>query len=287
MTSLAELICRPGATLDLPDDLEQANEICRERGWTDGLPIIPPTAERVERMLAYCDRPLDAPLVKLPPRWGEATPVRLAANAVMAGCRPEYFPLIVLALEAMCEEPFNLYGIQATTHPCTPLVILNGPVARELGINDHESTTAEGILQMVAGTLAITGANDVYYEAEPVVAFGPEHAATIAAGGFSKADVKEYLFEHARLPLSKFSHENVERRFRIKFPRLAAASLDTLVPIAQHAKDIMVIVLGGAGKHSAFIPTFGGTRSVTRALVRPDGALARSIQELRRTGEGK
>ena len=371
MTSFAELTGAPGAAIDVSDDFEDAIEACRSRGWTDGLPIIPPTEDRVQRMLAYCDRDLDAPIVKLPPRWGEATPLRLAANAVMAGCRPEYFPLVLLALEAMCEEPFNLYGIQATTHPCAPLVIVNGPVARELGINaahnvfgpgvqanatigrairfaliniggaipqigdmatvgsptkytycvaeneaaspweplhvergfpaqastvtvvaaegphninDHESTTAEGILKMVAGTMAITGANDVYYDdAQPLVAFGPEHAATVAAGGFSKAQVKQFLFEHARLPLGKFSRENIDRRFRVKFAaRYATADLDALVPIAQRAEDIAVIVLGGAGKHSAFIPTFGGTRSVTRALVNRKGEPAHAIGEFKR-----
>ena len=369
MTNFAELAGTPGAALDVPDDLEQANELCRARGWTDGLPIIPPTAERVERMLGFCDRPWDAAIASLPPRWGEATPLRLAANAVMAGCRPEYFPIFMLALEAMCEEPFNLYGIQATTHQCAPLVIVNGPIGRELGINsghnafgpgvqsnatigrairlaliniggaiprigdmatfgspakytycvaeneaespweplhvergfsreattvtvfaaegphninDHESTTAQGILKMVAGTMAITGANDVYYAAQPLVVFGPEHAATVAAGGLSKADVQRLLFENARLPLGKFSRENIERRFRVTFAeRFATADLDALVPVVQRPEDIAIIVLGGAGKHSAYIPTFGGTRSVTRALVRADGEFARSINEMK------
>ncbi len=85
-------------------------------------------------MLAWCDRPWNEPIAKMAPRYGEATPLRLAANAVMAGCRPEYFPLIMLAIEAMCEEPFNLYGVQATTHLCAPLVIVNGPVAQELAL---------------------------------------------------------------------------------------------------------------------------------------------------------
>ena len=369
MTTFGELAGAPGAALDVPDDFEQANEVCRAHGWTDGLPIVPPTEERVQRMLGFCDRPWDTAIAKLPPRWGEATPLRLAANAVMAGCRPEYFPIVMLALEAMCEEPFNLYGIQATTHPCAPLVIVNGPIGRELeinashnafgpgvrsnatigravrlaliniggaiprigdmatfgspakytycvaeneaqnpweplhvergfsretttvtvfaaegphNINDHESTTGEGILKMVAGTMAITGANDVYYDAQPLVVFGPEHAATVAAGGYSKADVQRFLSEHARLPLGKFSQENIDRRFRILFGgRYADASPDALVPVVQRAEDIAIIVLGGAGKHSAYIPTFGGTRSVTRALVRADGEPARSINELK------
>ena len=83
----------------------------------------------------YCDRDFDQPVVKIPPRYGAATPIRLAANAVMAGCRPEYFPLVLLALEALAEEPYNLYGTQATTHPCTPMLIFNGPVAKEVGMN--------------------------------------------------------------------------------------------------------------------------------------------------------
>ncbi len=62
----------------------------------------------------------------------------------MAGCKPEYFPLYLLAIEAMCEEPMNLYGVQATTHPCAPLVIVNGPVARELGINAGHNAFGPG-----------------------------------------------------------------------------------------------------------------------------------------------
>ena len=149
-------------------------------------------------------------------------------------------------------------------------------------INDHESTTAVGILKMVAGTMAITGANDVYYEAQPLVVFGPEHAATVARDGYAKADVRRFLFEHARLPLGNFSQENIDRRFRVEFAeRFANANLDALVPVVQRAEDIAIIVLGGAGKHSAYIPTFGGTRSVTRALKRADGEIARSIGEFR------
>src|SRR5688572_1735288 len=135
MTGLTDLLATRGASIEADDDFEAINALYMERGWGDGLPIVPPTPERVERMLAYCDRLWDAPIAKIAPRYGEATPLRLAANAVMAGCRPEYFPLYLLAIEAMCEEPFNLYGVQATTHPCAPLVIVNGPVRGELGIN--------------------------------------------------------------------------------------------------------------------------------------------------------
>src|SRR5688572_33262020 len=116
MAGIAGLLKAKGASLEAEDDLDAINEIARSRGWGDGLPIVPPTAERVERMLAYCDRPWDEPVAKLAPRYGEATPLRLAANSGMAGCRPGYFPLIVLAVEAMCEPPVLRDAVQGTTH---------------------------------------------------------------------------------------------------------------------------------------------------------------------------
>src|SRR3954454_22325949 len=144
MTDLTDFLKAPGAAIEPDDDFEAVNALYLERGWGDGLPIVPPTAQRVEQMLAYCDRPFDEPIAKMAPRYGEATPLRLAANAVMAGCRPEYFPLYMLAIEAMCEEPFNLYGVQATTHLCAPLVIVNGPVAQELAINSGHNAFGPG-----------------------------------------------------------------------------------------------------------------------------------------------
>ena len=92
MTTIAQLLAAPLASFHTEDDAEQASAYCYERGWTDGLPVVAPTIERVERMLSYCQRPLDEPIAKLAPRYGEATPLRIAANAVMAGCRPEARP---------------------------------------------------------------------------------------------------------------------------------------------------------------------------------------------------
>jgi len=355
--------------IEAPDDIEAAYAFCEQAGFGDGLPIIPPTVERVERMLMFCDRSREEPIMTVAPGYGEATPLRIAANAVMAGCCPEYFPIVLLAMEAMGEEAYNLYGVQATTHPCTPLIIVNGPVGQELDINsgyrafgagprsnasigravhlsllniggakpgagdmatagtpakysyciaeneaespwdpfhveegfpadattvtivaaegphnvnDHESTSGEGVLKTIAGTVAITGSNNAHHEARPVIALCPEHAATIAGSGFSKADVKKYLYEHSQIPLSRFSAENVERRLRRKYPeRYANAGLDALVAMAKQPEDFIVIVVGGAGKHSAFIPTFGSHRPVSRALTHRDGSLVKSIRELR------
>jgi hypothetical protein len=115
------------------------------------------------------------------------------------------------------------------------------------------------------------------------MAFGPEHAATAASGGMSKADIKQWLFDRATIPLSKFSNEGIERRFRRKLAdQFANAPLDAPVHMWAKPQDLIVIVTGGAGKHSQYVPTFGNTRSVTRALKRADGELVKSIQEFKR-----
>jgi hypothetical protein len=144
MSDIEKLLTEQGLGFEAHDDSEAAFEYCMEKGWSDGMPIVLPTAKRVERMLAYCNRPYDQPIALLAPRYGAATPLRLAANAVMAGCKPEYFPLVMLAIEALAEEPFNLYGMQATTHPCAPLIIVNGPIAKEIGMNPGHSALGAG-----------------------------------------------------------------------------------------------------------------------------------------------
>ena len=114
--------------IEVADDYEVVQHLYLERGWSDGLPIVPPTPERVEAMLAAVDLPPGHVIAEIPPNWGAATVERLAINAVMAGCLPEYFPVIVAAADAMGDPAFNLYAIQATTHPCAPLLIVNGPI---------------------------------------------------------------------------------------------------------------------------------------------------------------
>jgi hypothetical protein len=103
------------------------------RNWGDGLPIVAPTEERVQRMLGGRDGAKS--LGMMPPLWRQATLEKLAVNAVMAGCEPRAFPIIVAAVEAMLDRAFNLYGVQATTHPVAPLLIVNGPYGREVGLH--------------------------------------------------------------------------------------------------------------------------------------------------------
>ncbi|MFH1487004.1 MAG: hypothetical protein ABIH46_13105, partial [Chloroflexota bacterium] len=323
------------------------------RGWTDGLPIVPPTEERVINMMGGTKKGPQELIATIPPKWGPATVENVAINAVMAGCVPEYMPVIIAAMQAMTEGHFNLYGVQATTHPVAPLAIVNGPIAKKLdinagyglfgpgtranaaigrairlilvnvggavpgrldrathgqpskysyciaenedenpweplhvelgfapdvstvtvcpsesphNINDHDSNTAVGILTTVAGTMAITGSNNTHMMGgEPMVAFGPEHAATVAKDGLSKADVKKFLFEKARIPYSKLPPEAIERRRKTP-ERYGSFDENTNFPVCQSPEDIMVIVAGGAGKHSLFIPTFGLARAATRVI---------------------
>ena len=248
-------------------------------------------------MLAYSDRDRREVLAVLPPRRGEATVEAVAINAVLAGCEPRQLPLLIAAVRGIAEPEFNLSGINATTHPCAVLILVNGPIGRELGVHggpgcygpgfranatigramrllllnvagaspglgdratqgtpakfalclaeheeaspwapfqttrgfapedstvtvaacegphniqEHGSNTALGVLQTVAGALGQAGSNNILSRGEPLLALGPEHAATIAAEGWTREGVQEYLHEHARYPAARLSPEFLE-----------------------------------------------------------------------------
>ena len=133
-------------------------------------------------------------------------------------------------------------------------------------VNDHASITPEGIVTTVAYTAATVGHNNIYLGGEPLIVFGPEHAATVASGGWSKDDVKRAIWERARVPIAHLSPENHERFSGIHPEGFRDKPPDTRVPIARDWRDVMIVVAGGAGKHSAVIPTFGMTRSITRRI---------------------
>ena len=115
-----------------------------ENGWTDGFPIVPPTEELVQRMIGASGRNPMEVLGVLPPRYGVATIEAVATNAVMAGCKPEYMPVVVAAMEAMLDERFDLQGLQATSDPAAPLVIVSGPIVQQIGINHGASLFGPG-----------------------------------------------------------------------------------------------------------------------------------------------
>ena len=126
------------------DATEDLIEVCYENGWTDGLPVVPPTAERVERMLSGTDREPDELIAAVPPKWGRATVEKVAINAVMAGCKPAYLPLILTAVKAMTAEQFNLHGVQVTTSHVGPMLVVNGPIRKQLEINDGFNLFGQG-----------------------------------------------------------------------------------------------------------------------------------------------
>ncbi len=132
----AEPSRKPGCgarwTYDAVGGLDEFEDMI-ERGWSDGLPVVPPTPERVEAMLGGRDPAFS--LGPVPPAHGEATLERLAACAVLAGCRPAYFPVVRAAAEAALEPGFNAHGIAVTTQPAGPILVVNGPVRESLGIN--------------------------------------------------------------------------------------------------------------------------------------------------------
>ncbi len=341
---------RAAEEVEAPDDLDVFQLFAMTARWGDGLPVLPPTRARVQRLVGGVALDPAAVIGRLAPTYAPATVEAIAANAVLAGATAEHLPVIVAAVRAVATPHFNLEAIQATTHPCGPLVVVNGPVAGRLAmnagtgalgpgnranavigralrlvlqnvggarpgdldratlghpgkytycfaeneaaspweplsverglardesgvtvcgseaphnVNDHASTTADGLLRTLAGTLATTGNNNVYLAGEPLVVLGPEHARTLAAGGLAKADVKRALWERARVAMEAFSAENLARFATIdpaRFGRLAPG--DRLAP-ALTADDMMIVVAGGPGKHSAIVPTFGTTRSVT------------------------
>src|SRR5262245_34803726 len=321
--------------LGYPDSLAaaaQAIEDYFERGWTDGLPVVPPSEELVARMVAATPRSPQEALGPVPPRMGLATVEAIAVNAVMAGCKPEYLPVVLAALEAMLEEHFNLAGVQATTFPGGPLTVVHGPIAKRIGVNggfnvfgsgfranatigralrlilfnlggaypgvgdmtplgspgkytfciaenvdespwapfhtDHGlaaeddavtvfscegPTSVIGGLHGIVDHLSTISSNNMSFGGEVMVVLTPMVAQPLARDGWSKEDVRTYLFENSRAPLGKmlkvFGRGLVERTGRGEANERWPAWLDlddptTRVPVVRRAENIHILVAG-------------------------------------------
>ena len=157
---------------------DEVQELLFASGWTDGLPVVPPTHAAVAAMVGASGRDDSETIGPIPPRMRTATIEKLAVNAVMAGCRPEYFPVVLAALEAALDDACRLYGIQTATNNGTPLVIVNGPIVEELGLNARGNVFGQGfranatigralalILRNVGGDLP--GATDMSTQGQP------------------------------------------------------------------------------------------------------------------------
>jgi len=124
--------------------LEDEFESLFDRGWTDGLPVVPPTEIRVLQMLGGTARAPNDIVAVVPPDLAPVTVEKVAINAVMAGCKPEYLPVVLAAVEAACTDEFNMHGVLATTMPVGPVIIVNGPVRRAIGMNTGINVLGQG-----------------------------------------------------------------------------------------------------------------------------------------------
>lgn len=334
--------------IDAEASFEDANNLLYRLGVTDGLPVVPPTQERVAAMIG--ERDASRLVATLPPLRGQATVRGLAMCAVMAGCRPDDFSVLQAATAAVAEPEFNLYGIQTTTGTATPLLIINGPVVQRLGFNsaanalgpgtranaaigralqfvlrtiggaqpgrgdkatmgqpgkftfccaenalaspwealhvwrgfaaqqstvtvvgatgtvevvDADSADAEGVLATLAHSMTIAGnvgRGHLLGSGEPLLLVAPEHAEIIART-HTRRQAQAFLFEHARLPVRELAPAQAKRLQEAAVTELAVAACP---------EDIMLMVLGGPGAKSTYVPTWGGgTRAVTR-VIEPD-----------------
>ena len=342
----------------MSDDLEA----WFERGVTDGLPVVPPSRERVEAMLATTRRGRGDLVAEVPPNFGRATVEKLAVNAVMAGCRPEYFPVVVAVVEAACDPAFNLHGQSGTTNAASPLIIVNGPARRRLGVNCEAGVFGPGYranatigraLRLVMINLGGTRAGQIsmstmghpgrytycigeYEEASPweplhvergfapadstvtlfsgespfmvndhlsrsasqlvaslgwstagvwnhksfplyghtLFVIGPEHARTVGAEGWSKQDVRRFLYETIRRPARELTPgPDGAETGRLK-NLLDNRAPDEPIPKFPSPDEIVLVVAGGtAGRFSAVVPGWMGgelgSQPVTRRIDEP------------------
>ncbi|HEU5324172.1 MAG TPA: hypothetical protein VFX28_25450 [Methylomirabilota bacterium] len=322
-------------------DLDDAIEVCFERGWTDGLPVVPPTEPKVRALLAAARLAPDHQVAFIAHRAVSVTAEKVAINAVMAGCRPEYMPVVVAAVEAIGDPVWSYHGPGTSTAGAGVLVVVNGPVGRELGVNcgdnlfgpgwranatigravrlvmrnvcgsrpgtldrgtlghpgklsyviaeneaespwtplhverglrpeqsavtvlaaeaPHQfynqlSNTAEGVLTTLADDMRISG--NVMGQPQYAVVLAGEHMRTIAADGWDKARIRQFLFEHTHN-----THAHLKRTQRMS--GALKPGDDTLRrPLVESPDDILVVAAGGrAGAFSAYIPGWGSKRS--------------------------
>lgn len=337
-------------TIHSQDSPEAVLQAMLDGGWSDGLPIIPPTPDRVEGMVEAAGLDAGHLIGYINPDGGAATVEKIAVNAVMAGCLPEYMPVLIAAVDAVAEPEFNIHGLQTTTNPVSPLLVINGPVRKAIGVNsgrgclgpgfranatigramrllllnlggakpwttdmaihgmpgkfvfcmgeneeesvwaplhvergfgpDQSAVTvvgaqgtsncltfykeAESILTMVASAMAdISDNNYLLAGGNPVVIFSPGHTQLFTEQGYTKRAVKEWLFEHSKVPLDQFPKETSVISYEEGF----AMDGDRVCPCAK-ADDIILLVAGGPEPyHVAYCGNFGDTKAVTKEVV--------------------
>jgi len=326
--------------VDVPDDVDPY-EYCMAAGFSPFLPVVPPTVERVEAFLAAVPLEPDHVLGLVPPCYGQATVEKVVANAVMAGCEPETMEVLFPVIRAVCDERFNLHGVQATTHSATPLVIVSGPAAERLGfasgagvfgntaranstvgralqlvmtnlggarpgeidmatlaspgrfsyciaenhaespwgpvhaergydadesavtlfagaglsiVSEHTARTGAGVLRTIAATLATVWSWRSCGRADAVVVLCPEHAATLAADGFTKRDARDFLYDQTGVPLRAYEHEGTEgTQLRDGYEEIVIDGEPHYRKFSDPSQILIVVAGGTAGKFSGVI----------------------------------
>ncbi len=341
-------------------------ELALARGWTDGLVVAPPTEERVAKIIDYLGRKPSEVLGIVGPRDGIATIEQVAINCAMAGCAPEHVPVVLAALKAMLEPEFNLHGVQATTNPCAPLVIVSGPIVKTLGFNAKEGAfgggsranacvgravrlilwniggglpgdtdmasqgqpakylfcaaenaeqspweplhverglqpeesavtvfacqspaplrvlgDAQRILNLIASSIPVPAVNMFHAAGQFLLSFGARPAQELARAGYTKADVKKWVWEHARFQVGRLREAGVlaeEAHMRYwghgeeNAPDVPSLPDDTLLPMVTSVDMIHVAVIGGDSQWwMGLSPGWGnyGGYAVTKAIKAP------------------
>jgi hypothetical protein len=338
------------------DDLfEASNNFFLTNMWSDGLPLIPPTQEKVRDMMAGTRLPGDHLVAVMEPKGTKATVEKIAINAVMAGCKAEYLPVVIAAIEAMVELEYNLKGLSTTTGAAAPLIIVNGPIIKKLGINAGTGCCGPGwranatigravrlIMQNVGGAIPVRidkstfgqpgkytyciaenelenpwdsfsmergfskdtntvtvmglggpgiyvsffsakagkdilksiawgmGAQRPIWMGEMICILNPEAARMIAEEGYTKDDIKEFLFAATAIPFPIFKEYSaiVPNQFGLPKKWFDLQLDKNMIPIFRRPEDIAVIVAGGPGKHILLLTSWiPGTRMVTKEIM--------------------
>jgi hypothetical protein len=351
-----------GSKLQLEDSWDAINAWFLSHDMTDGLPIVPPTEARVRAMTDYAERTLgwapQDPIATLMPKCGLATTEKIAANAVMAGCKPEYMPVLIACVQAIADPKFNLDAVQTSTHNTSALPVVNGPMREAIDLNwgyNHNgsrwhstatigralrlmmsniggtpgsvnihtqghiarfehciaeneaenpweplhvergyaaevstvtmipacpaamiddnggSQTPKDVLITFAHSIAYVGNRNTNGEGEPVLILGPQHARLMANGGSSKREVKQFLWEHARIRFGDIPRGNLTNFSERNMKLFADVGADARVPIAEDPDAIVIVVMGGVGTHSLSVQTQLACKTVTVPIARKDG----------------
>lgn len=345
-------------------DYWQWDALAHERGWTDGLPVAPPTEDRVQAILDHLDRDEQSSLGTVGPAYGLATIEQVAIQCAMAGCAPEHAPVVVAAVEAMLEPEFNLTGVQSTTNACAPLAIVSGPIVERLdfnasdgamgggshanaavgralrlvmwnigqaypggfdkasigqpakyafataenrvqspwlgiqtdfGLDEQDSAVtvfacqspfplfvpgdAERILRVVADTLPASGVNMFHAAGQFLLVLSVKPAQELASAGYSKEDVRRWIFDHARFRLGDLRRAGVldDREAHTTYwghgeddvPDLHGLGDDELLPMVRTPQDIHLLVAGNDAQWwLGFCPGWGnyGGLAVAKAI---------------------